>query len=59
MQLKNIIIADCTTRNYFFCTFYIASCTNWKYNFSKCIIVCKTCNVFFKFFFCIAGCTTV
>jgi len=27
IQLKTKYIADCTTRNYIFCTFYIASCT--------------------------------
>jgi len=32
-KLKNIIIADYTTHNYFFCTFYIANCTNCKYKF--------------------------
>jgi len=41
MQLKNIIITDCTIQNYFFCTFYIAGCTNRVgINFSKYIAVC-------------------
>jgi len=27
IQLKNKYIADCTTRNFMFCTFHIAGCT--------------------------------
>jgi len=27
IQLKNKYIADCTTRNYIFCTFYVTGCT--------------------------------
>jgi len=48
IQLKNKYIADCTTRNYIFCTFYITGCT------TRNII----CNVFKKNSKCIAGCTT-
>ena len=33
IQLKNIIIANCTIRNYFFCTFIIADCRNRNWFF--------------------------
>jgi len=52
LQLKDIIITDCTTRNYFFLQLLHLQVvqTTASIIFSKCIAVCKTCNAF-KFLF--------
>jgi len=56
IQLKNNYIADCTTRNCIFCTFYIAGCTtrNIKLFLNTLRVVQPAIQFFLKY---IAGCT--
>jgi len=54
MQLKNIIIADCTTHNYFFYIFYIMGCTTLNTIFFKNILWFVQAAMHLNFF-CIAN----